>query len=387
MDRFSPSHWSVEDLRNPYPIYERYRTADPVHQAEPGSWYVFDFTHAAEVLSSSDFVRRIPPHLPAGGVLHRTVENWLVFQNPPRHTYLRRILTAELSAQTVTRLRPRIANLVVGLARESGALKSWDVIKEFAAPLPILVISELLGVPASLQTWFRQQAEQLQTASSARVGGADRQAIGAESAASELTAYFEEELRRRRGGTRSDLVTLLSNNAELTPVEATATCIHLLTAGHETTTLLLGKAVLALDQHRHLLERFRRPSEMPGLVEELIRYDPPVQMVTRHANRDRQLGLRRICAGDRVTVVLGAASRDPDRFHDPDRLWPGRDASRHCGFGFGVHYCLGAPLARAEVELAMPYLMDLVGACDVHDVSYGDDLVFHGPAQLLLTRR
>ncbi|WP_322778119.1 cytochrome P450 [Frankia sp. Cas4] len=396
MTPFSVQGWSAEDVANPYPIYRRYRVADPVHQAAPGTWYVFGYDHVAQTLSSRDFGRNVPAHLPARtdpartdpartDALRRSVENWLVFLDPPRHTRLRHLLAAEFSPKVVADLRPRIAEIARDLLRDVSDRREVDLVKDFAAPLPILVISELLGVPASLRNWFRERAEWLQQASSARSARNVDAFAKAETAAGELTEYFGEEVHRRKQP-RSDLISLLTHADGLTADEITATCVHLLTAGHETTTNLLGKAVLALIAHPELLARLRAdPGLMPAAVEELIRYDPPVQMVTRWATSAALLGGREIHSGDKVTLVLGSANRDPDRFPDPDELRLYRDTARHCGFGLGIHYCLGAQLARAEAEIALSALLDVVPGRAVSGVRYGDDMVFHGPVRLMLT--
>ncbi|HYQ68143.1 cytochrome P450 [Actinophytocola sp.] len=381
MEPFSPRDWPAADIANPYPVYRRYRAADPVHQAEPGTWYVFGYDDVADVLSSKAFGRNMPAHIPGrNDALRRSVENWLVFLDPPRHTRLRRLLSAELSTRVVADLRPRIAAVARGLLRPLAG--PHDFVKEFAAPLPVLVISELLGVPGSLHPWFRERAEWLQQASSARA--ARDGFTKAETAARELTEYFAGQARLRRRSPRRDLVSLLANAPGLTDDEITGTCVHLLTAGHETTTNLLGKSVLALAARPALADRLRaRPS---AAVDELVRYDAPVQMVTRWATEPRALGGRRIDSGDKVVLVLGSANRDPTRFPEPDRLYLDRDTSRHCGFGLGIHYCLGAQLARAEAEIALPLLLDFLPGRTVDGVHFGHDMVFHGPTRLLLSR-
>jgi cytochrome P450 len=383
---FSPQGWSAEDVANPYPIYRRYRSAEPVHQAASGTWYIFGYDQVVETLSSRDFGRNMPAHLPErADALRRSVANWLVFLDPPRHTRLRRLLASAFSPMVVTSLRPRIAEIARDLLSGLTDRRTMDLVRDFAAPFPVLVISELLGVPASLRDWFRERAVWLQEASSARAArGADAFAK-ADAAARELTEYFGEEVRRCRQP-RPDLVSLLAHAEGLSTDEITATCVHLLTAGHETTTNLLGKSVLALLSHPEMSRRLRaEPGLMPAAVDELIRYDAPVQMVTRWATRPRQLGGHEIRGGDKVTLVLGSANRDPRRFPEPDELRLHRETARHCGFGIGIHYCLGAALARAEAEIALPMLLDLLSDRTATDVRYGGDLVFHGPVRLVLT--
>lgn len=389
MEPFSPQDFSPEDTADPYPIYRRYRAEEPVHRAAPGTWYVFAHDHVAHALSSPHFGRAMPAHLPGrNDALRRSVENWLVFLNPPRHTRLRRLLSAAFSPKVVADLRPRIAEIAEDLVRPLTTRPELDLVREFAAPFPVLVVSELLGVPASLHTWFRERAEWLQEASSTRTGRSADAFTRAETAAAELTEFFGEQVRHRRAEPRQDLVSLLANADGLTTDEITGTCVHLLTAGHETTTNLVGKAVLTLNAHPELAAHLRgHPEAIPVAVDELVRHDAPVQMVTRWATGEQRLGDRVIPGGDKVVLVLGAANRDPDRFVEPDRLRLDRGTVRHCGFGLGIHYCLGAQLARAEAEIALPLVLDLLADHAVSTVRYGEDLVFHGPVQLLMNAR
>jgi cytochrome P450 StaP len=386
MEPFTTLGWSSADLADPYPIYRRYREADPVHRAGPSTWFVFDHEHVAQALSRRDFGRNRPAHLPGrNDALYRSVRDWLVFLDPPRHTRLRRLLAAEFSPKVVLGLRPRIAAIVASLLRPLRGRTEFDLVREFAAPLPVLVISALLGVPGERHAWFRERAEWLQEASSARAARDSGGLARAETAARELTEYFDEQVRARRSAPRGDLVSLLAGAPGLTGDELTATCVHLLTAGHETTTNLLGKSVLHLSARPDLAKALRAaPALVPSAVAELVRFDAPVQMVTRWATGTQELGGRRIAAGDKVVLVLGAANRDPVRFTAPDDIVLERDTSRQCGFGMGIHYCLGAQLARAEAELALPPLLELLRGFAVSEARYAADLVFHGPAALTL---
>jgi cytochrome P450 len=198
-------------------------------------------------------------------------------------------------------------------------------------------------------------------------------------------------VRRRRRQRQEDLISALARDENdgdpLTDQEIVGTCVHLLTAGHETTTNLLAKATLALLAHPAEMSRLRLdPDLMANAVDELIRYDTPVQMVSRWAYRDDVIGDRTIPRGSRVVLVLGAANRDPQRFVEPDRLDLRRRVGRHWGFGGGIHYCLGAGLAHLEAEVGLATLLGgLPGiALGEEPVQYADDLVFHGPARLPL---
>ncbi|MFD9698073.1 cytochrome P450 [Lentzea sp. NPDC059081] len=392
MEPFSPKSWSAATIADPYPVYRRYREAEPVHQASPGTWYVFGHDPVAQVLTGKAFGRNAPAHLSGRGddALRASVANWLVFLDPPRHTRLRRLLAARFTPAVVAALRPRVAAIAAGLMGALTPGDEVDLVAEFAAPLPLMVIAELLGVPGDRHAWFRERALWLQGASSARMARQSGSLGLAESAVRELTEHFAEHvaLRRSGSGAGTDLVSLLSTADGLTDEEITATCVHLLSAGHETTTNLIGKAVLALAERPALADELRaRPGLTRVAVEELVRFDPPVQMVTRWATTSQTLLGRRIAEGDKVVAVLGAANRDPGAFPCPDEVRLDRDDGRQVGFGLGVHYCLGASLARAELEVTLPLLLDQIATREVRRVRYAEDVVFHGPESLTLSPR
>jgi cytochrome P450 StaP len=396
-----------DDLADPYPVYRRYREQDPIHAlppaaGEPQTWYVFGYQEAARVLSSPAFGRgAVSPHaqqprltdvVPAThGALRRSVQNWLVFLDPPRHTRLRALIAAHFTAVMVEDLRPRIDKLASTLLVPMRERPTIDLVADFAAPLPILVIAQLLGIPAQDHRWLREHAIALQEANSSRAGGRPDRFAAAETAVQQLDAYFHTEIQHRRRRRRDDVIDGLMYAADvdgpLSAEEIVATCIHLLTAGHETTTNVISKSVLALlahpDARRHLRAS---PRLMPAAVEELIRYDCPVQMVTRWAHRDQQVAGRQIPRGSKVVVVLGSANRDPGQFERPDHLDLHRNAGRHVAFGRGIHYCLGSTLARAEAEIALTGILAGLPGLGRSDepVVYANDLIFHGPSRLPL---
>ncbi|MFD7661813.1 cytochrome P450 [Streptomyces sp. NPDC059788] len=408
LPRFDLKGWGREDIAHPYPVYRRYLEAAPVHRGaseagRPDTYYVFSYDEVVRVLSDRGFGRdaRVASGDPGAAsvpipaeyrALRTIVENWLVFLDPPRHTELRSLLGKEFSPSMVAGLRPRIAQIAHGLLERLGRHGEADLVEGFAAPFPILVICELLGVPPEHQAWLRAEAVALQEASSTRSRNGTGGYARAEAAAREFDRYFREEVRRRRGDDRADLLTLLvrarDGGAPLSVDGIVGTCVHLLTAGHETTTNLLAKAVLTLRAHPRVLDGLRgAPESLPGAVEELLRYDPPVQAVTRWAYRDSRLGGQDVPRGSRVIALLGSANRDPGRFPRPDELDIHRPADRNLGFGLGIHYCLGATLARAEAEIGLKALLDGLPALGSggQQVEYADDMVFHGPKRLVLS--
>ncbi|MFI9115456.1 cytochrome P450 [Streptomyces venezuelae] len=397
------------DLADPYPVYRRYREAGSVHpgrptdRAGPTTWYVFGYAEVARVLTDRGFGRASPSAasaapIPEGyGTLRRIVENWLVFLDPPRHTRLRAQVAPPLSAPAVRALRPRVREIAEELVRPLARRPVVELVEGFAAPFPLLVVAGLLGVDPGRWPWFREEALALQRSGGTRGDRSPAALARADRAAAHLDAYFRAELAARRSEDRGDLLSALAaagaEDPSLGTTALTSTCVHLLTAGHETTTGLLGKAVLALLSRPEVAEELRAdPGLLPNAVDEFLRHDPPVQMVTRWARRDAELAGRAVRRGDRVQLVLGSAHRDPARFPDPDRLDIRRDTGRHCAFGLGIHYCVGAALARAEAEIGLGLLLERLpalrtGARPRVEVEYAPDWVFHGPSRLTLTSR
>ncbi|WP_200303562.1 cytochrome P450 [Streptomyces adelaidensis] len=403
---FDLKGWSAEDVADPYPVYRRYREASPVHRGADATghdtFYVFGHDEVTEVLSGQAYGRSArvaqkgspspPTMVPSDRVALRSlVENWLVFLDPPRHTELRSLLNVEFSPRVVSNLRDRITEIATGLLTAMAGAREIDLLESFSAPLPILVISELLGVPREDWDWMRDRAVALQEASSSRAAvRADAYQV-ADTAARELTVYFGELAARRRAGDGDDLVSLLvraqTRGGPLSDDEIVATCVHLMTAGHETTTNVLGKSVLALATRPQELARLRAVRRIPAAaVEELVRFDSPVQSVSRWAYRDERLAGHDIPRGSKIVAMLGAANRDPARFATPDTLVLDRPAGRNIGFGLGIHYCLGATLARAEIEIGVGLLLQALGEFTVTSVDYAHDMVFHGPSRLMLHR-
>ncbi|GAB4585522.1 cytochrome P450 [Nocardia sp. IFM 10818] len=392
---FGLTGWAAADIANPYPVYRRYREAAPVHRAQDGTHYVFGYDAVTTLLAARDFGRRAHtadgaarPLVPDRFAALRTmVENWLVFLDPPRHTALRSALSREFSPTVVTNLRGRITEIAAALLDDIAAAAEFDFVRAFAAPLPILVICELLGVPAERWDWLRERAVAIQGASSSRAGGRADTLAAADAAAHDLRDYFLSVAAQRRAAPRDDLISLLLRCDGLSDDEFAATCVHLMTAGHETTTNALGKAVLTLAAHPDAAARLRAAPRLHArAVDELIRFDGPVQAVTRWAQHDLVLAGQRIPRGAKMVAMLGAANRDPARFAEPDAFLPARPTAGHLGFGRGIHYCLGATLARTELEIGLGLLLPILDRCTVAAVEYPHDMVFHGPELLRLRR-
>ena len=345
---------------NPYPFYRAYRAEDPVHWAGtpdhqgPGSWYLFRHSDVMAALRNPNLVRhsRILPPDPVGGLLAK----WMLFRNPPDHTRLRSLVSKAFTPQMAERLQPAIQETADFLLDHVQSNKEMDLILHYASPLPLIVIAELLGIPSSDRDQLRQWTIDLVVAIDLAPSGDGLARAGR--AALELTEYLRGIVAERRGGPpREDLISALITAEEqgdkLSEEELISMCVLLLGAGHETTVNLIGNGSLALLQHPDQWRRLRDDADcLETAVEELLRFDSPVQMTFREAAEDGEIAGKPLRRGELVAILLGAANRDPDQFPDPDRLDLTRKGSKHGAFGMGIHFCLGSHLARIEAQIA-----------------------------------
>ena len=362
LDFFDP-----EFLADPYPAYHRLRAEDPVHRHPLGFYVLTRYEDVAVVLRDARFGKGGYQALiegrfgasPDGPRLALS----MLFRDPPDHTRLRALVSKAFTPRVVETLRPHVQAIVDRLLARAAEAGRMDVIDELAYPLPVTVISELLGVPVgdadAVKGWSRDVARALDAIvlpAGPELIERGRRATG------EMGDYFRRlvEARRRRPGPDllSGLVEAEEAGDRLTEEELLATCVLLYVAGHETTVNLVGNGLLALLRHPAEWRRLRDDAALlPGAIEELLRYDGPVQRVGRIAAGDTEVGGVPIPAGALVMSLVGAANRDPAQFADPDRLDVSRDEPRHLAFGSGIHYCLGAPLARLEAQVAIGTLL------------------------------
>jgi cytochrome P450 len=398
----------LDNIEDPYPIYRRFREAAGLHRVlRPGTgrepeWLVMRYEAATTVLTGRGFGRSaavagvtsasvsaaIAQGQPA---LTALVDNWLVFMDPPRHTTVRAVIADCLAKRMRAGLREQAQKIVEELVSGLAAKSRIELVSEYAVMVPMLVILEALGVPRSDWKWMCGQTAALQEGSSFRPGNREQRLAIAEEAARALTEYFRTILSARRQAPRDDLMSILVtaewDGSPGTDDLLVGTCVHVLASGNETMRNALSKAVLLLLRHSKVLDRLvKAPELVPAVVDELIRFDPPAQMVTRWAYRDEHVGGHDIRRGDKVTVVLGSANRDPARFAAPDTLRLDRNNRQHSGFGMGAHYCLGSALGRMEAEIGLGAMLTLLPCLrvDSDPVPYGKDLIFHGPKELQL---
>jgi len=357
-------------LADPYPLLHRLRTEDPVHWSERlNSWVL---TRYADVYAAflnprlassrvSIFVSELPETMRSQvAPLREHLSNWMLFSDPPNHTRLRNLLGKTFTPGIVENMRAQLQDIVDGLLDKRKAAGRMDLIADFAYLLPVTVICEMLGIPARDHDRFRHWSEDIVAFTSA--GGPARAATAARSQQSlmELSDYFRgviADCRHNRPDTLlGELVAVEEQGDRLTERELVSMCTLLFIAGHETTTNLIGNGMLALLQNPAEFKKLKEnpTALMNSAIEELLRYEAPLQRQTRVAKEDLQIGGKSIRKGDAVLLMQGAANRDPAQFPDPDHLNIARPEkeNRHVAFGWGSHFCVGAPLARIEAQVA-----------------------------------
>ncbi|MEU4225878.1 cytochrome P450 [Nonomuraea sp. NPDC026600] len=384
-----------EHRRDPHPLFHRMRERAPVYRhASPAaghaSWYLTRYADVQRALHDPDLGRqldRLPDELAA---FHRRWQNdplAMVRRNmfnldPPDHTRLRRLMAPAFGPRTVAALERRVHQVVGELADGMAAAGDGvDLIEALALPLPILVVAELVGFPiddrARLRGWSDDMLRSRDVALVRRAG------IG-------FVAYVNEKLDERRAHPGADLLSRLVRSTEISHAELVSSVFQLLLAGDETTVNLIGNGVLELLRHPDQLERLRaRPRLIDSAVEEVLRFNGPVgHSRPLYALTDLGIGESVIPRGDIVIPVLLAANRDPAVFHQPDVFDIGRTPNRHLGFGHGIHFCLGAALARLQARAAIGALVrrfpGLALAVDPAGLEWTPDLFLHGVRRLPL---
>ncbi|HEX5494675.1 MAG TPA: cytochrome P450 [Mycobacteriales bacterium] len=356
---------------DPYPLFARLREAGPVRIGDLPVLVLSSFGHCQAMLrdpqASVDRRRSLFGKAYQDAVAERRGSDFLeptpsfLFLDPPDHTRLRRLVSSAFTPRMVQRLEPQVRDLVDDLLDDAAARGGLDVIADVAYPLPVAVICQLLGVPIDDEPRFHRWSSLLARSLDpvfAFSGGTDPLMDEQIEAMTSIRRYFTDLIAARRAAPGDDLLSALiaaeESGDQLTESELVSTCVLLLIAGHETTVNLIGNGMLALLREPHWLARLAGHTDLAGnLVEEVLRFDPPVQLVGRVAGADTEIGGATLRQGELGMMLIGAAHRDPAAFADPDRFDPTRGDIRHIAFGLGPHFCLGAPLARMEGRLAL----------------------------------
>jgi len=360
-------------INNPYPVYARLRNTAPVYWSP--AWNAWLVTRYADVVaasrdyahfSSAGRVSTILAHFPEADrqqvkPLEQNFAGGLINSDPPDHTRLRLLINKAFSPRVVENLRARVEAIVTTLLNGLEAGGRMDAIRDLAYPLPAIVIAEMLGVPPEDRDQFKRWADQ--TAAFQGTGRAELEAtLKSQQSLLALREYLDALAEDRRQRPRDDLLSALvaveAEGQRLRKEELLSTCVTLMIAGHETTTGLIGHGLLALLQNPEQQQWLRNhPEQIMPAIEEFLRFDSPIQRNTRRVVEDYEFGGQPLRKGQLVLLMLGAANRDPEQFADPDRLDLQRANNRHVAFGYGIHFCVGAPLARLEAPIAINTLL------------------------------
>lgn len=402
MDKFNPCPDLLQ--QNPYPVYHEYRCQDPVHLGMPPrpeheeSWYLFRYDDVAAALKNRTLINnrlKAAHALPCSAPLLERESLWQVFSkwplliDPPDHTRIRSSVSKAFTRSAISVLAPFIQETTDRLIDEVISRGQMDLVRDLATPLPIVVISRLLGIrienPEQFRTWSKSVADATDMGQSPDVYDKAMHLMKG------IVAQLRDEFRDKRRQPEADLVSSLLASMEggegIDEDELISLCTMLMFAGQETTIDAIGNSVLALLQHPDQMQLLRDdPGLLPGAVEELLRFNSPVQMSSiRVAAEEVNIGNRQLHKGDHVMAVLGAANRDPERFEDPDRL----DIMRTIGtrdviFGQGIHICLGAHLARMEIQIVLGTLLRRLRSIQLQSkqLHWRSNVVFRGLTSL-----
>jgi cytochrome P450 len=374
---------SRDVIANPYPHYHRLRTLEPVHRSPLGFFVVSRHTDVNFVLRDKRFgkdfagrmTRRFGPQV-LDEPVYRSMSRWMLQMDPPDHTRLRGLVVKAFTARRVEDMRPRIQEIVDRTLDRVEPRGQMDLIADFALRLPVTVICDMLGIPAEdHEMIFAGAGGGARLLDPVPLSRAEIDQANADNLASETYFHSLFELRRRQPG--DDLTTQLVQAEEqghkLTNEELTANVILLFGAGHETTVNLIGNGLLALHRNPDQLWLLKEdPTRTANAIEELLRYDSSVQLTGRTALEDVSVGGVDVAKGESVLCLLGAANRDPAVYPDPDRLDVTRSNVRPMSFGGGIHFCLGAQLARIEGEIAIATLLRRLPTLRLDDVEHPD---------------
>lgn len=366
-----PKLFGPEMLADPYPFYRRLREAHPVSRSdELDAWIVTSYDAVNGALRnpqlSSDRFPRLRQRLATKGLANLAEDRVrsMIHMDPPDHTRLRGLVNKAFTPKTVEAMAGHIQEIVNHLLDAVKGRGRMDVIEDFAYPLPVTVIAEMLGVPAEDRARFKHWSDEVSVVLGGDVAALSETALRrATTARGELVDYFRDIVRQRRKNPGADLISALTQAEEeggkLSEDELYSTVVLLLVAGNETTTNLIGNGLLALLRHPEEMHKvWDSPSRIPAAVEEMLRFDSPVQLTTRMAKTDLEIHGTKIPKGDWLYLVVGAANRDPAQFPAPDRFDVTRVENKHLAFGAGNHFCLGAPLARLEAQIAVRALRE-----------------------------
>lgn len=374
---------------NPYPYYAMARQMAPIVWNEAaGMWNVFGYEDCSAILR--DHERFSSEHRKFNAELQRGRPSMLTM-DPPRHTQLRNLINRAFTPRRVAGLEPRIQQITDELLDAVLPSGQMDIVEHLAVPLPVIIIAELLGVPPADRARFKHWSDVIVATLGQDFTGAGPPEV--QSVQEQFIAYFTERLEEHRQEPKDDLIGALLaaeiDGEKLTPEELLTFCILLLVAGNETTTNLIGNVVRLLLEYPEQQAKLRTDLTLvPSAVEESLRFRPPVQATIRSVAQDLELRGQQLRRGQRLAVWLAAANRDPAEFPNPETFDITRAPNRHLSFGQGIHFCLGAPLARLETQIALTTLLRRLPAftrADQSPLTPVDGFIMHGIKSLPVT--
>src|SRR5947209_12783969 len=375
--------------RNPYPAYDQMRQGLPVfHLAPFDLWMIFDFEGVKRALVDHGVFSSDLSHAPG----HGNSGEWFIFFDPPRHTKLRALISKAFTPRVVANLEPRIRELSRELLDQTIERGEMDLAADFSVPLPMRVIAEMMGVPIAEWPRYRRWSDVILKLANtvARDEEAARTVADYRAVTAQMRAFLPDLIAQRRAAHPDDLLTRLVgaevDGERLTPEEVLGFVQLLLVGGQETTANLINNALLCFLENPDQLARLRAaPELLPSAIEEVLRYCSPIQWMPRATPRAVELHGQVIPAGKLVLPVIGSANRDPRQFRDAGRFDITRDPNPHLAFGQGIHFCLGAPLARLEARIALTDILErLKGFRRANDEPWQPRkaLHVHGPTRL-----
>lgn len=391
MKSFSQSPTDPVFVQNPYPFYDQARSAGDLFYWRDYDLVAATSCHAVRtLLRDRRFGREVPPECATQGPAH--LAPWLAIEahslleaEPPRHTRLRALVMRAFTSREISALQPSIESLCHSLV-EAFPNTPFDLLSAYCTQVPVITICRLLGVPEDMAPNLLQWSHDMVAMYQANRTQATEDKAAKSS--QEFTDFLLGYINQRRNDPRDDLITRLISAEEegekLSIDELVATCILLLNAGHEATVHSLANGVKTLLQ-THTSPDVLGPDQIDATIEEILRYDPPLHMFTRYAYEDVDMFGHSFRRGDQVALLLGAANRDPAVWDEPERFDPTRSIEVNTSFGGGIHFCVGAPLARLEMRIALPILFNSCPNLRLADPpTYSDSYHFHGLERLMV---
>lgn len=376
--------FSDDIRRDPFPVYEMARKISPVVRVPPpfDAWLLLDYAGVKRALQDHEAFSSAVP----------APKHWFIFSDPPIHTKMRALISRAFTPGTISNLEPRIRELSRRLLEEAQKRGEMDLAVDYAVPLPMQVIAELIGIPPADWSTFRRWSDSILKLSYTRSGGPEAELAQREFAAvhGEMGEYLKTMIAARTTAPKDDLVTRLVHaevdGERLSHAEILGFFQLLVVGGQETTANLINNAILCLLEHPAELARLRaNPELLPGAIEETLRFCAPIQWLMRAPRRDIEIGGQTIPAKKLVLAVIGSANRDAAAFPEPNRFDITRAPNTHLSFGHGIHFCIGAPLARLEAKIALGDLLSRFKSfdrCSREPWPPRQALHVHGPSSL-----